>query len=148
ADLMDLWSELANGGKGLGFDLVADAGGEADGAKHTQLVFRKTKLGRADGADQAVFEIGLAANIIEHLDGDGIEQEAVDGEVAALNVEPRFRGILDAIRMATIRVGSIAAIGGNLDGVVVANSISTISEDGDEYDAELGTEHTFLGIGA
>jgi len=102
-----------------------------------------------------VFEIGLAANIIEHLDGDGIEQEAVDGEVAALNVEPRFRGILDAIRMATVRVGSITAIGGNLDGVVVAGSICTISEDGDEYDAKLSTDsirfweqaHDFVGRG-
>ena len=137
ADLVDLRCEFTNRGKGIGLDLVAETRSKANGAKHAEFVFRKAEFRSADGADDAALKVGLAADEVQNFAGDGIKQEAVDGEVAALNVEPGFRRKLDSIRMAAVRIGAVTAIGGNLNGVVVARSIFAVVEHGDEDDAEL-----------
>jgi hypothetical protein len=64
ADGVDAGSEGANGICGRGMEFEAEAGGETDGAEHAEVVFLKTLLGTADGADDAGAKVGEAADII------------------------------------------------------------------------------------
>src|SRR6185312_14161467 len=83
-NLMNLRRELLDGVKGFRFNRVMEARGEADGAQHAKLVFGETLGGIADGADDFCVEIAASADEVEDFVGDGIEEQAVDGEVATL----------------------------------------------------------------
>jgi hypothetical protein len=94
ADLVDDVSKLADGALGFGIDGEVEARGKADGAEHAQLVFFKTAMRLADGADDAGAEIVLAADVIENSRSEvaglpvehGVEHHAVDGEVTTEDV--------------------------------------------------------------
>ncbi len=120
ADLMDLRSKLTDGSKSLLVDGVAKAGGKAHGPKHAQLVLRESLMGLADRADDALLQVFAPAHVVEHFAGVGIEQKAVDGEVAALHVHAGVFGELDFIRMAAVRISAVTAEGRDFNGVVVA----------------------------
>src|SRR5260370_27604875 len=64
-------------------DLVIESCSKAHSSKHAQLVFFKTTVGVADGADDSGFQIVLPAYEIQNLVRGRIEHHAVDGEIAA-----------------------------------------------------------------
>ncbi len=64
-DLMDLCSKFADSGEGSGLDGVAEAGREAHGAQHAEFVFGEATNGIADGANDAGFEVSLAADEVK-----------------------------------------------------------------------------------
>src|SRR5580704_86460 len=72
--------------KGSRLNGVAEASGKADCPKHAEFVFPKAAVGVANSADDMGLEILLACDEIEDFSGVVAHQEAVDGEVAALNV--------------------------------------------------------------
>ena len=82
-------------------------------------------------------KIFAAADVVQHFAGIRIEQQAVDGKVAALHVEARVFGELNFIRMATVRVSAVTAEGCNFNGVVVRHAILIIATHWDKHDAEL-----------
>jgi hypothetical protein len=57
----------------------------------------KAVLCHADGAQQAHAQIDLTADVVDDAIRERIEEQAVDGEVAALGVEFR-RGVGHAVR--------------------------------------------------
>ena len=59
---------------------------EANGAQHSQSVFREALRWITDGANQPRLEISAAADKVDHFLRDGIEKHSVDGEVAALGI--------------------------------------------------------------
>lgn len=76
---LEIWSEFEAGGDG-----------EADGAEEAEGVFLEAGGGVADSAEDSGFEVSLAAYEVDDFVGEGVLEEAVDGEVAALGVF--FRG--------------------------------------------------------
>lgn len=110
------------------------------------MVFFKAVFGDADGAEQAHAKVHLAVDVIDDLIGERVEEEAVDGEVAALGVEFGC-GVGDAVRTAAVAVAAVAAEGGDFDMDVVPAH---------DDDAEVGTHglgageefHDLLGRGA
>ncbi len=85
----DLLVQPLDGREGRRLDLEPEARGKADGAQHAQVVLAEPHLRVADGADHARPQVLAAADEIEHLVRIGIEQQAVDGEVAPEDVLPR-----------------------------------------------------------
>ena len=78
----------------------------------------EAQLRISDGANDSGFEVFAAADKIQHFIADGIEQQTVDGEVAALDV---FLGALAEaylVGMAAVAVADVTAEGGDLDRVV------------------------------
>src|SRR5690348_15726208 len=73
---------------GGGVDGEVEAGGEANCAEEAEAVFVEEIGGVDDGADGAGFNVGLAADVVDDLVAHpkGIEEQAVDGEVAAFGV--------------------------------------------------------------
>ena len=73
-------------------------------------------------------KVFAAADVVEDggveiaggLVGDGIEQHAVDGEVAAEDVFARVGGVADGIGTAAVGVGAVRAEGGDFGGDLVA----------------------------
>ena len=57
----------AKGVKGARFDGESEAGGEADGAQQAQMIFLEARIGIADGADDAAFQVRAAVDEIENL---------------------------------------------------------------------------------
>ena len=121
ADLVDLGGGVADGGHGAGLDGEVEAGGETDGAEHAELVFGEAQGRVADGSEDLRCEVGAAAYVVEcgccgiagrFVDG-GVEQHAVDGEVAAEDVFTGVGGELDCVRAAAIAIGSVVAEGGD-----------------------------------
>ena len=122
ADLSDSGGELADGALGFRFDGEAEAGGEADGAEHAQLVFFEAAVGLADGADDPFAKIAFAADVIQNRGREvaglamqhGVEHHAVDGEVAAEHVFLGARGEADFGGMTAVVIGDVAAKCSNL----------------------------------
>ena len=111
-----------------GLDREAEAGGEADGAQHAQPIFGDARSGVADGADDAGAQVGLAGDEVDHLARQGVEEERVDGEVAAERVLPR-RAEVHGARPPAVDVGGVGAERRDLDRHAVGD---------DQHDAELG----------
>jgi hypothetical protein len=65
ADGFGFGCETAHGGGCDGFDLEAEAGGEADGAQDAQVVLFKALLGLANGANDSGVEVGEAAYVVD-----------------------------------------------------------------------------------
>src|SRR5579871_1782386 len=137
AYLMDLRSEFTDGSKGLRFDRVAEAGGKAHGAKHAQLVFREPLMGLADSANDALLQVFASADVVQDFARIGIEQKAVDGEVAALHVHARILGELDFVRMAAVRISAVTAEGCDLNGVIGGLASVGVAKYRDKHHAEL-----------
>src|SRR3989441_1044223 len=92
----------------------AGAGGEAHGAQHAQAVLGDARAGVADSADDAGAQVRQPADEVDHLAAEGVEEEPVDGEVAALGVRTR-RAEVDARRAAAVHVGVVRAEGRHLE---------------------------------
>ncbi len=98
--------------------------------------WRRAANGIADGAEDAGFQIGEAAYVVDDRraqfvicgipslrsenwgtrtrNGLYIQKKAVDGEVAALDVFFGAQGVANGVGMATVGVRSIGAEGGDL----------------------------------
>lgn len=114
-DAADAVGVSRKGGEGGGLDGEAEAGGETDGAEEAEVIFGEAGGGVADGADEAGFEVGLAAVEIESVAGEGIEVEGVDGEVAAGGIVGGVGMEDDAGGAAAVLIAEIGAIGGDLE---------------------------------
>ena len=118
--------------------MEAEAGGEANGAGEAEVVFGKAEGGVADGAEDAGVEVGQAADVVEDGGGEGggggqgVEKEAVDGEVAALDVFLGAEGVLDGVGAAAVRVCAVGAEGGDF-----GDDFAAVGFVGDEDDAEV-----------
>jgi hypothetical protein len=131
-DLADFRGELADSGKSGGLDGISEAGGEADGADHAQLVFAEAERGLADGADEAGAEIVAATDEVENFAGARIEEQGVDGEVAAADVFFGGAGEDDVVGMPAVGIAHIGAEGGHLDlqGILDDNDDAELRADG------------------
>ena len=99
-------------------DGVVEGGGEADGAEEAEPVFGEAEGGVSDGAETAVFEVIAAADEIDDVAGERVEEHAVDGEVAAFGVG--FRGGEDdVVWAAAVEVGTVGAERGDFEEVAV-----------------------------
>ena len=118
-----------------GIDGVVEGGGETDGAEETEPVFGEAEGRVADGAERVVFEVIAAADEVDEVTGERVEEHAIDGEVAALGVG--FRGGEDdVVRAAAVEVGAVGAEGGDFEEVAV---------EVDDDDAEVSADE--LGAG-
>src|SRR5215471_17462194 len=59
-------------------------------AKRAQFVFGKTQFGIADGTDDLSLQVAPSTHKVKNFIRKWIEQQTVDGEVAALNVLARI----------------------------------------------------------
>lgn len=107
--------------------MEAEAGREAHCAEHAEMVLVETLFGATDGADYAGVEIGEAAHVVNYGIADGVwiaqalnqspvptqwvQQQSVNGEVAAADVLFGAGGVADSIRMASVGVGAVGAEG-------------------------------------
>jgi hypothetical protein len=144
ADLVDGGGELLDGGEGVGVEGEVEAGGEAEGSEHAELVFGEAEDGVSDGAEGAAGEVvsatdevegggaGVAGLVVE----EGVEEHAVEGEVAAEDVFGGGGGEADLVGSAAVGVGTVVAEGGDLGGVGVVS---------DEEDAEVGADGEGVG---
>ena len=105
---------LLNGGERLLVDREIEPGGKANGAEHPQLVFGDAGQRIANGADDAALQIRLAADVVDHLLGERVEEQAVDREVAALGVVLGV-GERHRVGMPAVAVGGVAAERGDVD---------------------------------
>jgi hypothetical protein len=90
------------------------------------VVFSEAVGGGADGAEDVVMDIAFAADKIVEGVGEGVEEEAIAGEIASAGI---FfgGGEADGVGMSAIGVVAIGAEGGDFDLLAVA---------ADEHDAE------------
>ncbi len=105
----------ADGDESCGFDGVAETRSEADGAQHAEFVFSETAGGVADGADDSCGKISAAADEVEDFAGVVAHQQAVDSEIAALDIFFGSLGIDDLVGMAAVGITDIGAEGGDFD---------------------------------
>jgi len=133
---MDCSRVHSDGGEGFRLDGVVEACSETHGAEHPEFVFGETPRRFADGADDSGGEIGAAAHKVEDFAGVMAHQEAVDGEIAALDIFFGCFRVDDLIGMAAVRVAEVGAEGGDFDleGIVA-----------DEDDAELRADIEAVG---
>lgn len=120
---------VADSGEGLRLDLEVESGSETNGAEHAKLVFGEAEGGVADGAEDLGGEVVAAVYVVEGggcgvaglFEDGGVEEHAVDGEVAAEDVFAGVGGEADGVGAAAVGVGSVVAEGGDFggDGVVV-----------------------------
>ncbi len=101
-------------GQGCGFDLEIKLGGEAHGPQEAQMVLGKAFGGRTDGAKQFRAQIFFATDPVVQLSGDGVEEQAVDGEIAPAGVGLGI-GERDVLGMTSVLVIGLGAIGGDLE---------------------------------
>lgn len=151
-DAAEVGGVSLDGGGGGGVEGEVEAGGEADGAEETEVVFGKAAVGVADGTEDAGGKVGDAADVVDDLGGrgvggwcgggEGVFEEAVDGEVATEGV---FfgGGEADLVGAAAVGVGAVGAEGGDFDLVAAVT---------DENDAEggadgLGVAEEFADVG-
>ena len=78
----------------------------------------KRNSGSSDGANDSGFEVLAAADKIQHFILDGIEQQPVDGEVAALDIFLSALAEAYLVGMAAVAVADVTAEGGDLNRVV------------------------------
>ena len=97
-----------------GVDRKIEAGGEADGAEHAQVVLAEPRVGVADGADHAALQILASFDEVQNLATVRVHHEAVDGEIAALNVLARIALEMDQRGTAAVGVVVVAAERGDL----------------------------------
>ena len=117
-DSTDPSRQLLDCSEGSGFDRVPEAGGKAYRAQHAQLVFGEAQLRPPDGANDSGFEVLASADEIQHFILNGIEQQAVDGKVAALDIFLSALAEAYLVGMAAVAVADVAAEGGYFNRVL------------------------------
>ncbi len=120
ADLTDLRRQVLDCPKSRRFDNVVETRRKTHCAQHAELVFGETPFGLADGANDPGFQIFSSFDKVQHLVADGIEQQAIDGEIAALHVFARVATEANFVGMAAVAVAKVAAEGGHLDDICFA----------------------------
>ena len=110
----DIGMPAADGLECGGVDRKIEAGGEADGAEHAQVVLAEPLVGVADGADHAALQILASFDEVQNLAAVRVHHEAVDREIAALNVLARIALEMDQRGTAAVGVVVVAAEGGDL----------------------------------
>src|SRR5689334_20208594 len=110
---MDIPRQLADRSHRSGFGLIAKPRRESNRAHHAQLVFLKSLARIADGANDSAFQILSTADVVENLVLNRIKQQSIDSEVTSLDVCLGAVGITDGIRMATVGISDVAAVGGD-----------------------------------
>ena len=88
--------------EGHGLDRVSEARRKADGAQHTQSILGESPSGFADGPDGLCFHVFLTADKIEHPVLQGVEQQAIDREVAPFDILPRLLAEANLVRVAAV----------------------------------------------
>jgi hypothetical protein len=135
-DGLEVGSVAEDGGTGGGIKSEVETGREADGTEHAEMVLAEARFGIANGAEGFGLDVGLAADEVVELAGaiigQGVEKEAIAGEVAALGVL-LGGGEVDGVRVAAVGVGAISAEGGDFD--LEACAVVFVDE---EDDAEGG----------
>ena len=114
-DLADHVEGARDGGAGSGVQVVAELGGEADGAHRAQPVLREAFARIADRAEHAPAQVVAAAERIPELARERIEGERVDREVAAGEILGEVAVEGDRLRAAAVDVLPLPAEGGHLD---------------------------------
>ena len=114
ADLGDVGRGFDDGGPGVRLDGELQRRRETHRAQHAEAVLGKAPPRVADGADDPSGKVGTAAYIVGDLAGIGVEQQRVDGEIAAQDVGAGV-GELDGGRVAAVHVGGFRAEGGDFD---------------------------------
>ena len=113
---------LAYRRKRSGFDFKAQSSRKANGTQHAKLVFGEAQPGIADGAEDLLMQIGLAADKVQHavfqavalLKRERVQQQAVDGEVTPQDILARIGREPHSIRPPPIAVRPIVAKSGDL----------------------------------
>src|SRR5215469_3489151 len=98
-NLMNGLCLLTNGGKCLRLNGETQPRCEPNRAQHAQLVLRKTQGRFTNGADYSSLQVRLTTNNVEQttrhrtaaLQPNRIEQQAIDGDIAALHLLSRIR---------------------------------------------------------
>src|SRR5579871_849680 len=112
-------------------DGVIESRGEPHGPQHTQMILAKPCLRVANSADHAIPKIILATDKIQNFMAVRIEQQSVDGEIAAQYVLAWIGFEGDSSRMPAIHISVVAAESGHLDLRVVLP---------DQNHTEVGTD--------
>src|SRR4051812_28837899 len=110
-DHVDFAGKLANCRHCAWVDVIAEARSEPYGTQHAQLVFAKSLVRLADGADDLALQIGSPPDVIDDFVRYGVKQQTIYGEVATLHIFLRGVGVPDGIGMTPIGVSNVAAIG-------------------------------------
>ena len=142
-DGVDVCCVGTDGGGCGGVDGEVETGREADGAQHAELVFGEAEDWVADGPDRPCGEVFASVDEVEQrglrvvlgigVEGDGVEQHPVDGEVAPEDIVFGRSGEADCIRTAAVGVGAVVAEGGHFGGDVRLAGLRGADED----DAEV-----------
>jgi hypothetical protein len=112
----DVRRKLADGAQGLRRDGVAEAGSEAHGAQHAKLIFVEATMRLADSTDDFALQVFTSAHEVENfVVVQRIEQQAIDGEVAALHIFFGVTSEAHLIGMTAIGVQAIGAEGGDFN---------------------------------
>ena len=104
------------------FDFKVQSSRKANGTQHAQLVFGEAQPGIADGAEDLLMQIGLAADKVQHavfqavalIKRERVQQQAVDGEVTPQDILARIGREAHSIGPPPIAVRSIVAKSGDL----------------------------------
>lgn len=112
-DAGDGWCMALERVEGGGFDGKAvEFGGETDRAQQTKVILVEALIGIPDGAQEAVFQVGAATDMVDDFPGFRILEETVDGEVAPPGI--LFGGGKDdTLGAAPVPVLPVAAEGGD-----------------------------------
>jgi len=116
ADAADLRGQLLDRGEGGRFEGKAEGGGKPDRPQQAQVVLGKTPGRVADGADDPGLQIRPPVDEISDFPGIRIEEQRVDGEVAAEGVCAGV-GERDGFGTAPVGVRRVGAIAGDFDGL-------------------------------
>ena len=111
---MDLGSPDEDLSPGVGVDLKAECGGEADGTEQAEFVLGKALGGISNGPQQPSLEVPTPSDKIEDLLPDRVKEKTIHREVAPERV-PLGIGVGDALGVAAVVVGSVTTEGGDLD---------------------------------
>ena len=114
-DDQNLRRESANGRGGLRLNREIKARGESHGADKPQFIFFEAPLGIADSANDPRAQIGAAVDVIEDFVGARIEQQAVDGEIAAQDIFLRRWRENDAVGMPPVGIADVRAESSNFN---------------------------------
>ncbi len=110
----DLAGHRADRNGGGRFDLEPEPRRQADGPKQPQLVLAESRRGIADGTQDAPLQVLAAPDVVDQPVRQGIQEHAVDREVAPRRIE-LGRAEHDRLGPTAVNVGPIAAKRGDLD---------------------------------
>ena len=114
-DAVDRRRQLLHGGECCEVDCEIQARGKSHCPQEAKMILAETALGVADRADDAGGEIRAAVDVIDHLVRFGIEQQRIDGEIAAQHVLFGTGFEVHGVRAAAVAVIMVAAEGSDFD---------------------------------